>query len=188
MQDIKIVLVGASGVGKSAIIRRFGDNEYSDKGESTLGVDMKIRTLQVNGNTIKCHVWDTAGQERFHVLTKQFLRNADVILLCFDPGLPETLGHLVDSYMDQCLNENAYCALVATKTDENPCERRNQDMLRKLEAMEMSLFWTSSKTGENIDDVFKSVCIHCIETTPKQRVSSVKLTAPPIKSSNMCCF
>lgn len=57
----KIIIAGSSGVGKSSLLIRFVDNEWSDSLLSTIGVDFKFKSLVVNGNKVKLQIWDTAG-------------------------------------------------------------------------------------------------------------------------------
>lgn len=91
-----LLLFPLAGVGKSSLLLRFADNTFS--GESlpfgtagppfrlvpvtnpdlhlsagsyitTIGVDFKIRTVEINGEKVKLQIWDTAGQERFRTIT-----------------------------------------------------------------------------------------------------------------------
>ena len=62
----KVILVGDSGVGKSALITRFAEDTFNTSFLSTIGIDFKIRHLRVDDDTVvKLNVWDTAGQDRF---------------------------------------------------------------------------------------------------------------------------
>ena len=61
----KVLLIGDSGVGKSSLLLRFADDTYTDCYISTIGVDFKIKTVELDGETVKLQLWDTAGQERF---------------------------------------------------------------------------------------------------------------------------
>ena len=63
--------------GKSCLLLRFADDAFTESYISTIGVDFKIRTIELDGSTIKMQVWDTAGQERFHALGPIYYRDAD---------------------------------------------------------------------------------------------------------------
>jgi len=61
-EEFKIVIVGSSSVGKSALIVRFVDDRFKDDLLATIGVDFRFRTLSVDGRKVKLQIWDTAGQ------------------------------------------------------------------------------------------------------------------------------
>ena len=61
----KLVLIGDSGVGKSCLLLRFADDSFTDSYISTIGVDFRFRTVNIDMKTVKLQIWDTAGQERF---------------------------------------------------------------------------------------------------------------------------
>ena len=58
-----------TGVGKSSLLVRFAENTFSGNYITTIGVDFKIRTMNIDGQKIKLQIWDTAGQERFRTIT-----------------------------------------------------------------------------------------------------------------------
>eukprot|EP01103_Thecamoeba_quadrilineata_P003576 TRINITY_DN13337_c0_g1_i1.p1 TRINITY_DN13337_c0_g1~~TRINITY_DN13337_c0_g1_i1.p1 ORF type:complete len:195 (+),score=14.38 TRINITY_DN13337_c0_g1_i1:124-708(+) len=80
--QFKLLMLGDSGVGKSSLLMRFCDDTFNEN--STLAVDQKIRTVDLEGQTIKLGIWDTAGQERFKTITRTYYRNASGIVLVFD--------------------------------------------------------------------------------------------------------
>lgn len=80
----KLLVIGDSGVGKSCILSRFTDNTYSDEHYSTIGVDFKIKTIDIGDKLVKLQVWDTAGQERFRTITSSYYRGAHGIAIVYD--------------------------------------------------------------------------------------------------------
>ena len=80
---IKLLLIGDSGVGKSCLLVRFSDDAFSASYITTIGIDFKIRTIELDGKRIKLQIWDTAGQERFKTITTAYYRGAIGALLNF---------------------------------------------------------------------------------------------------------
>jgi Ras-related protein Rab-8A len=66
---IKLLLIGDSGVGKSCLLLRFSDGSFTTSFITTIGIDFKIRTIELDQKRIKLQIWDTAGQERFRTIT-----------------------------------------------------------------------------------------------------------------------
>ena len=61
----KVLLLGGSNVGKSSIFLRYIDDIWNDTFVPTIGVDFKIKSLELDNKLVKLQIWDTAGQERF---------------------------------------------------------------------------------------------------------------------------
>ena len=76
----RLLLIGDSGVGKTCLLCRFTDNEFHSSHISTIGVDFKMKTIEVDGIKVLIQIWDTAGQERYQTITKQYYRRAQVRL------------------------------------------------------------------------------------------------------------
>ncbi|XP_019369227.1 PREDICTED: ras-related protein Rab-8A isoform X4 [Crocodylus porosus] len=72
----KLLLIGDSGVGKTCALFRFSEDAFNATFISTIGIDFKIRTIELDGKRIKLQIWDTAGQERFRTITTAYYRGA----------------------------------------------------------------------------------------------------------------
>lgn len=82
--QIKLLLIGDSGVGKSCCLLQFSENSFTPSFITTIGIDFKIRTIDLDGKRVKLQIWDTAGQERFRTITTAYYRGAMGILLVYD--------------------------------------------------------------------------------------------------------
>ena len=82
--QIKLLLIGDSGVGKSCCLLRFSEDSFTPSFITTIGIDFKIRTIELDGKRVKLQIWDTAGQERFRTITTAYYRGAMGILLVYD--------------------------------------------------------------------------------------------------------
>lgn len=115
----KLLLIGDSGVGKSCLLLRFADDTYNESYISTIGVDFKIRTIELEGKTVKLQIWDTAGQERFRTITSSYYRGAHGIIVLYDVTDQDTFNNVkqwlqeIDRYATEGVNK----LLVGNKND-----------------------------------------------------------------------
>jgi small GTP-binding protein len=82
--QVKVVLLGDSGVGKSSIVLRFVADNFKSDAEATIGASYMGKILQFNEKMIKFNIWDTAGQERYHSLAKMYYRDANAAIMVYD--------------------------------------------------------------------------------------------------------
>lgn len=95
---LRIVFLGDSYVGKTAIIDRYTTNRFNDLynvthiiEKNTVGIDFNVKDIHRNGQTFRLQMWDTAGQERYRSLIPTYLKNANIVLFVFDVTQPPTL-------------------------------------------------------------------------------------------------
>jgi Ras-related protein Rab-8A len=82
--QIKLLMIGDSGVGKTCLLLRYANDSFSPTFITTIGIDFKIKNIQLDNKRIKLQIWDTAGQERFRTITTSYFRGAQGILLVYD--------------------------------------------------------------------------------------------------------
>ena len=118
---------------QSCLLLRFADDTYTESYISTIGVDFKIRTIDLDGKTIKLQIWDTAGQERFRTITSSYYRGAHGIIIVYDVTDLDSFQnvkqwlHEIDRYASENVNKllvgnkvcfflplRIWCALVAS--------------------------------------------------------------------------
>ena len=62
---VRLLMLGDSGAGKSTLLLRYTQNSFEQEHMPTIGIDFRLKTIDLDGKTIKVQIWDTAGQERF---------------------------------------------------------------------------------------------------------------------------
>jgi len=80
----KLLILGDSGVGKSSLLLRYCDDTFTSSFIATIGIDFKIKRIDVDGKQMKLLIWDTAGQERFRTITRAYYRGAQAMMLVYD--------------------------------------------------------------------------------------------------------
>eukprot|EP01040_Poterioochromonas_malhamensis_P013790 gene13790-15207_t len=83
-REVKVVLLGDTGVGKSSLVLRFVTNNFKPYSESTIGASFMSKLITVNSKPIKFQIWDTAGQEKYHSLAPMYYRGAAAAILVYD--------------------------------------------------------------------------------------------------------
>ena len=81
--NIKVILLGEAGVGKTSIIVRYTQNKFNPSQTSTFGAAYIIKDIERGNNKYKLYVWDTTGQEKYHSVTKLFVQNANIVILVY---------------------------------------------------------------------------------------------------------
>ncbi len=83
VEEIKIILLGNCGVGKTNIIIRYVNNEFREDEIATLSSYYVTKKLIINDKKILLNIWDTAGQEKYMSVTKMLIQETDILILCY---------------------------------------------------------------------------------------------------------
>jgi len=179
----KLLLIGDSGVGKSCLLLRFADDTYTESYISTIGVDFKIRTIELEGKTVKLQIWDTAGQERFRTITSSYYRGAHGIIvvydvtdngaLCLGPHYSTSRGfsknisadlHSLDTFtnvkqwlqeIDRYASEGVNKLLVGNKSDLTSKKVVEYTVAKEFaDQLSIPFLETSAKNATNVEQAF----------------------------------
>ncbi|KAI6622980.1 GTP-binding protein of the rab [Pyricularia oryzae] len=185
----KLLLIGDSGVGKSCLLLRFADDTYTESYISTIGVDFKIRTIELDGKTVKLQIWDTAGQERFRTITSSYYRGAHGICVVYDVTDMDSFNNVkqwlqeIDRYATEGVNK----LLVGNKSD-------MADKKEFADSLGIPFLETSAKNANNVEQAFLTMARQIKErmgtTTTNNSKPSVQVgpgQGVGSNQSNSCC-
>ena len=153
----KLILIGNSGVGKSCILQRYMKHTFESSYKCTIGVDFLMKSIIINGQTVKLQLWDTAGQEKYKSMVSSYYRGANVALVVFDITNHvsfEALPMWIENYYKNG-PEQKNIILIGNKKD--LVEKRQvtqQEAEAFSETNNMMYFETSAKEGDNIEYIF----------------------------------
>ena len=156
----KVLFIGDSGTGKSSLILRFVDDSFNTSFISTIGVDFKIKTVDIDGSKIKMQIVDTNGTEKFRSFVRSWYRGAHGVILVYDVTNSHSFSNLKD-FLEEIENHGPVGVsklIVGTKTDLH-YERDVDFASAKTFADELGIqiMEASAKSKINVDEIFLTI-------------------------------
>jgi Ras-related protein Rab-8A len=189
---VKLLLVGDSGIGKSALLCKYCDDNFSPIFLSTIGIDFRLKMLEYNSKRIKVQVWDTAGQERFKSLTSAYYRGSHTAIVCYDITNANSFNH-VESWIDDIRHRTSHIpeglmfTIVGCKCDLTSSRVISYEQGRDLALKYRALFFeTSAKDKINVEEIF----YHTTDRIMKARIANKieqQILIPQEVETNKCC-
>lgn len=156
----KLLLIGDSGVGKTCVLFRFSEDQFNSTFISTIGIDFKIRTIELDDKKIKLQIWDTAGQERFRTITTAYYRGAMGIMLVYDITNQKSFENIKNWIRN--IEEHA-SADVEKMVLGNKCDMNDKRVVSKESGETLAVEYgikfmeTSAKASINVDEAFFNI-------------------------------
>lgn len=191
----KLLIIGDSGVGKSSLLLRFSDNTFTGSYITTIGVDFKIKTINVDGQKVKLQIWDTAGQERFRTITSTYYRGTHGVVIVYDVTNGETFANVKRWLQEIDQNCDVVNSVLVGNKNDTPDRKvvLTEDAQRFADSMNIQLFETSAKDNINVEEMFMAITRLVIRTklnSIEQRNDSkdiVSLRDKKKKKKSNCC-
>ncbi|KAK4193860.1 ATP synthase regulation protein NCA2-domain-containing protein [Podospora australis] len=127
---------------------------------TTIGIDFKIRTIELDGKRVKLQIWDTAGQERFRTITTAYYRGAMGILLVYDVTDERSFNNIRTWFanVEQHATEGVNKILIGNKCDWEEKRVVSTERGQALaDELGIPFLEVSAKTNENIEKAFYSL-------------------------------
>jgi small GTP-binding protein len=190
----KIVIVGDSCVGKTAIFHRIIDDSFPGNLLATVQPSLQAFTFCVDGRDIILHIWDTAGHERFRAMTKSFFRGAAGALLVYDITRLETFKALAAWLGDlhKLCVPNAYVLLIGNKIDlADERQVGQQEVEEFCAANQLVGLETSALDGSGVQEAFTRLATEVYHLVQKKAVpinrSAGPIERPDQSAQKDCC-
>lgn len=166
-------LIGDFGVGKTSLIRRFVDRQFSDQYLSTVGVKISRKAVEVSqgdGNppkSVQLLIWDLEGHTKFKAIAPSYLQGAKGALIVADVSRLETVERLGEHIkLFSSVNPKGIMILALNKTDlveEDKLEKFLQSAREFQSDRVCEVYLTSAKTGKDVDEMFQTLSSKMIE-------------------------
>ena len=153
----KILLLGNSGVGKTCFLWQYIDKSFSNDPLVTIGIDFRVKIIELYNRLFELLIWDSGGVERFHYITKTYIKGADGIIFIYDVTDRNSFKNV--KYWIKMIEENFSrkkpTFLVGTKIDKPYRVVTTEEGNKLAEELRLKFFECSSKNGINVDNIFK---------------------------------
>ena len=174
------------------------DDKWTDSYISTIGVDFKIRTIELDQKTIKLQIWDTAGQERFRTISSTYYRGAHGIIVVYDVTDADSFDHVktwldeIDCYARQDVNK----LLVGNKSDLTGKKKVDFETAKAFaDEHNIPFLETSAKNSSNVEQAFMTMAAEIkarMATQPAMASTKTNTVQPgkgrPVNAnSSGCC-
>ncbi|KAF8571625.1 hypothetical protein P879_02255 [Paragonimus westermani] len=197
LRIFRVMLAGDSAVGKTSLLIRLCENKFTGTSVSTIGIDMKMRSITVDGRSTMLQLWDTAGQERFRSISASFYRKADGILLVYDCTSESSFLHTREwiSTIQENAGRDIPIVVVANKVDlRDQYEREGTQCVSYMDGrqfaqeIEALFFETSALTGSNVEECATELTrLLCAQEDYNLRRPQIKLNMPQKPRNTACC-
>ena len=156
---IKLLILGDSAVGKTCLLLRYTDNNFTSNHLATIGIDFKLKNIEFKDKRLKLQIWDTAGQERFRTITRTYYKDAMGVILAYDCTNQRSFDNTREWVQQIKLHSKDQVAmvLIGNKSD-CPDKKVSAEQGQQLaEELGVGFFETSAKERINVDETFAYV-------------------------------
>lgn len=158
----KVVITGHFGVGKTSLFNRFITNTFNEKYLTTIGVRVDKKSLYIDGQEISLVIWDLAGEVSQEKVPRSYFLGASAVIYVFDLSRPATFSRLEDDlvYIQSVLPE------VLIRKVGNKKDLVTDETLKTIHAQTKPHYFTSARTGENVEDLFEGIARVLLNPSP----------------------
>ncbi|MEO1375872.1 MAG: Rab family GTPase [Cyanobacteria bacterium J06635_10] len=164
MLQKKICMVGAFATGKTSLVAKFVYSIFSEKYQTTVGVKIDKKILEVQEQELNLILWDLYGEDEFQKLRTSYLRGSSGYLLVVDGTRKSTLQTAFDlqKRVEETVGKVPFI-LVLNKSDLEDEWELDSAMIEAVEEKGWTVIKTSAKTGLNVEEIFHTLASKILE-------------------------
>ena len=194
IHELKVILVGNSGVGKTNLINVLTGRKFEQSITTTTISTYVEKKMEMGNKKYNLEIWDTAGQEKFHSLTKLFIKESRIVLFVYDITDKNSFTEIKSwvKIVKEVLDDKFVMGLAGNKKDLFLKEVINE-VKGKEKAKEIGAIFklTSAKEGEGIHELMESLLKEYIKRLNAGEFqdldTSSKLDIKKAKKKRKCC-
>ena len=148
--DVKVILLGETKVGKTNLINTLIGNTFNENEESTIASTFSVKKISVMGKVYSIQIWDTIGQEKLRNLTQLFYNNSKIVIFVYDITRKKSFNEIRDYWVnnvEEKLGQEIVKGIVANKLDlflnEEVSQNEGEEYAGSIDALFLA---TSAKT------------------------------------------
>ena len=153
----KVCLLGAAGVGKTSLARRFVEGLFSHSYLSTIGVKIDRKLVELGERAVNLVVWDIEGETSYRTVRLRYLRGSAAYLLVVDGTNPESLA-AARSLQEQVADRTPDLPFLVLL---NKADLADRWTIPEADLAELASSWTvlrtSAKSGEGVEAAFQAL-------------------------------
>jgi len=174
----RVLIIGDSGVGKSAFLSRFTDGIFTGNHVATIGVEYKAKTVSHGNDKVNLQIWDSAGQERYNVIciSAGCYRKALGVITVYDVTNATSFENIRNwlNQIDQHAPDDCKRMLVGNKSDlEDERQVSYEQGEEFAKEIGMQFLETSAKNDEQVSKAFEMMAGEIIKDSARDEFGNV---------------
>lgn len=187
---IKLLTIGDSGSGKTSLLMKYTVGTFSPTFITTIGIDFKVKNIQINNKFVKLQIWDTAGQERFRTITTSYYKGSQGIFIVYDVTDRDSFINVKKwiANIEQFADLHIAKILIGNKSDLQERVVSKEEGQKLANEYKIQFFETSAKTGDNVDKAFDTLANLAFDVK-FENIKTLSLKPPKPNTNNRpsCC-